>query len=71
VTYAELGAEGQSIAYQGILSEKRLLNSTYNLGMEFAGGSMKTSAVGVSINDNNDTLPIISVCYLFLIYNDW
>ncbi|OQV15525.1 putative Microsomal triglyceride transfer protein large subunit [Hypsibius exemplaris] len=59
-TYAQLGVTGQSVAFEGSLLRTGLLNSTYSLAMEFSGGSMKTSTVGVSLNDKDSTLPIVT-----------
>ena len=54
VNYAELGSLGQSIAYQGVMSQKQALNATYSLAIEFSGGSMKTSAVAVNLHGHNN-----------------
>lgn len=58
----EMVVKGQSVVYDGLLTSSAGLNSTYNLAMEFGGGTMKSSAVGVSVTDAyGKILPITTV----------
>ena len=60
--FKELTTKGQSVVYDGLLASAVGLNSTYGLSMEFSGGTTKSSAVGVSVEDSyGKTLPIITV----------
>ncbi|XP_055350817.1 microsomal triglyceride transfer protein-like [Paramacrobiotus metropolitanus] len=59
-TYADLAEMGQSTAYHGLLRAAPALNATYDLGMEFAGGSMKESAVKVGVASGDQHLGVIS-----------